>query len=194
MRPCRFTNYFTFRIRKNLKIGNSLMKFNRLRIVHNCSHFYKNLKITYLSLQLSPLLVWLKRSIVRQYIYLLLKFIQMQYRDKGQDPAYDNKTPSWQGHMYRNQAGKDRSQLWRQTVSNWGRSVCLPSRRADKHEAIETRTDTARHTGREIQSKTTYKLKKQRNKGTKKEGTTTRQIDLTYVLLHPCSTPTVCSS
>ena len=45
--------------------------------------------------------------------------------------------------------------------------MCLPSRRADKHEAIETRTDTARHTGREIQSKTTYKLKKQRNKGTK---------------------------
>ena len=74
----------------------------------------------------------------------------MQYIEKGQDPAYDNKTPSWQGHMYRNQAGKDRSQLWRQTVSNWGRSVCLPSRRADKHEAIETRTDTARHTGREI--------------------------------------------
>ena len=92
----------------------------------------------------------------------------MQYIEKGQDPAYDNKTPSWQGHMYINQAGKDRSQLWRQTVSNWGRSVCLPSRRADKHEAIETRTDTARHTGREIQSKTTYKLKKQRNKGTKK--------------------------
>ena len=72
--------------------------------------------------------------------------------------------------------------------------MCLPSRRADKHEAIEARTDTERHSGREIQSKTTYKLKKKRNIGTKKEGTTTRQIDLTYVLLHPCSTPTVYSS
>ena len=117
----------------------------------------------------------------------MLKLIQMQYIDKGQDPAYDNKTPSWQGHMYRNQAGKDRSQLWRQTVSNWGRSVCLPSRRADKHEAIETRTDTARHTGREIQSKTTYKLKNRETKERRKK----EQLRGKLIWLTSCSTPAV---
>ena len=111
----------------------------------------------------------------------------MQYIKKCQDRAYDNMKASWQSHMYRKQAGKDWSQLWRQTVSNWGRSVCLPSRRLDKHEAIETRTDTERHSGREIQSKTTYKLKKKRNIGTKKEGTTTRQL----IWLTSCSTPAV---
>lgn len=116
----------------------------------------------------------------------MLKLIQMQYIEKGQDPAYDNKTPSWQGHMYINQAGKDRSQLDKLWVTEDVVCVFLPEGQKNmkrlKRGPIQQDTQAEKYKAKQHTNWKNRETKERRKK---------EQLRGKFIWLTSCSTPAV---
>ena len=116
----------------------------------------------------------------------MLKLIQMQYIEKGQDPAYDNKTPSWQGHMYINQAGKDRGQLDKLWVTEDVVCVFLPEGQTNmkrlKRGLIQKDTQAEKYKAKQHTNWKNRESKERRKK---------EQLRGKLIWLTSCSTPAV---